>query len=84
MKQTCVAIVALLSFSSATWASAVQSRPPVSRAEIERAATASMSLNPADRYVRNANSCQGEQARAVWSRDDVLLGYGCYNNSNGG
>jgi hypothetical protein len=82
MKRTCVAIVALTSLSGAAMA---QSAPPypVSRQEIARAAEVSPSLNPANRYVRNANNCGPDLVRAVWGWHGELLGYACYNNPNG-
>ncbi len=83
MNRTCLAIVALLSLSSA--ALAYNGAPnPVSRQEIARVAEASMSRNLASHYVRNANNCGGEMSRAVWGQSGTLLGYACYSNSNGG
>ena len=82
MKRTCVAIVTLLSLSSAALAQGASNAVPVSRQEIARAASASMSLYPASHYVRNANNCGMEMSRAVWSPNQVLLGYACYSNPN--
>ncbi len=82
MKRTCVAICALVSLYSEAMA---QNWPPypVSRQGIAWADRPSSSLNPADRYVRNANNCGQELVRAVWGRYGELLGYACYRNSNG-
>ena len=82
MKRTCIAIATLLSLSSAAFAQGWNSPAPVSRHHIARAANRSMSLFPADRYVRHANNCGGETARAVWSRHNALLGYACYSDPN--
>lgn len=82
MNRTCLAIVALLSLSSA--ALAYGGATPVSRQEIARAAEATMSHDPASHYVRNANNCGVEMSRAVWGPNGALLGYACYSNSNGG
>ncbi|HEY1941764.1 MAG TPA: hypothetical protein VGH40_06535 [Roseiarcus sp.] len=82
MNSTCVAIVSLLALSAAALG---QERPPnrVSRHVIARAAGATMSLYPANHYVRNANNCGMETSRPVWGRHHVLLGYACYSNPNG-
>ncbi len=80
MNRTCIAIVALLSLTSAALA---QGETQVSRQEIARAAEASMSHDPASHYVRNANNCGADMSRAVWGPNEVLLGYACYSNSNG-
>lgn len=82
MKRTCFAICALMSLSGTAIA---QSWPPypVSREEIAIADGTWSSLNPADRYVRNANNCGQELVRAVWGRYGELLGYACYRNPNG-
>lgn len=83
MKYAVLSTVALLSLSSMAWAHNAPSAPL--GAEAAAPAEFSMSLQPSDRFVRNANECAGESARAVWSRDDSrLLGYGCYENPNGG
>jgi hypothetical protein len=83
MKSSCFAVVALLSLSSAAWAQSSVSPGSVSREDIARAASMSMSLYPASHYARNANNCAPEQSRAVWGRNQVLLGYACYTNPNG-
>jgi hypothetical protein len=41
-----------------------------------------MSLNPTTYYRRNANNCAPFQARAVWSQQQALLGYACYDDPN--
>jgi hypothetical protein len=81
MNRTIVAIVTLLSLSSAALADGATPNWG-SRQDIARAAEASMSHDPADLYVRNANNCGSEMARAVWGPSEVLLGYACYRNSN--
>jgi hypothetical protein len=81
MKYTAISAIALLSLCSAAWAHTA----PSASLRLEAAAPVqAMSLQPADRFVRNANLCAGEPARAVWSRDNSLLGYSCYENPNGG
>jgi hypothetical protein len=84
MNRIFVAVFAVMSVSSAAFAQSAINPPPISHAEIERAAAASMSLYPADHYVRNANNCGPEMARAVWGPNGTLLGYACYSNPNGG
>ncbi len=79
MSRMFIAVLALLSVSSAAFA---QSAPTL-RQEIADAAARSMSLHPADNYVRNANRCGMELSRAVWGQNGTLLGYACYRNSNG-
>jgi hypothetical protein len=79
MKCSAVAIVALASLSSTAWA---QSATSSWRQEIERADEATMPHDMARGYVRNANSCAPDLARAVWGPKQVLLGYACYENSN--
>jgi hypothetical protein len=80
MTRTLIAIVALLSLSSA--ALAYGGPPTVSRQEIARAEAATMHHDPADRYVRNANNCGMELSRAVSGPSGAPLGYACYSNSN--
>ena len=83
MKYSVVAIFALVSFSSAAWARTEAGSWQPSRAEIARADAVTMSINNlAIGYVRNANNCPPFQARAVWSQQQVLLGYACYDNPN--
>lgn len=82
MKRTGIAIATLLSLSSAAFAQVGTTPARVSHHHIRRAADRSMSLFPADRYVRDANNCAGETARAVWSRHNALLGYACYSDPN--
>ena len=84
MNRMCIAAFVLMSVSSEASAQNAVNPPPLSHGEIERAAAASMSLYPADQYVRNANDCAPETARAVWGPNGALLGYGCYSNPNGG
>ncbi len=81
MRRMCIAGFAVLSVSSAALAQSAFN--PISHREIERAAAASMSLYPADHYVRHANNCGPDMARAVWGPNGALLGYACYMNSNG-
>ena len=72
MTRTLIAIVALLSLSSA--ALAYGGAPtPVSRQEVARADAASMHHDPADHYARNANNCGMEMSRAVWGPNGALL-----------
>lgn len=79
----CIAVLGLLSVSSAALAqSATYSAPPTSQ-DIADAAARTLSLHPADKYVRNANSCGMELSRAVWGPNGTLLGYACFRNSNG-
>ncbi len=81
MNRTLIAIVALLSLSSA--ALAYGGVPtPTSRQEIARADAATMHHDPADRYARNANNCGMELSRTVLAPNGALLGYACYSNSN--
>ncbi len=80
MNRTLIAIVALLSLSSA--ALAYGGAPTVSRQEIARVDAATMHHDPADRYARNANNCGMELSRAILSPNGALLGYACYSNSN--
>ena len=80
MNRNCVAIVSFLSLSPAL---ADGGPNPVSLEEIARADEASMHHDPASRYVRNANNCGVEMARAVWGPNQAFLGYACYSNSNG-
>lgn len=82
MKYAVLSTIALLSLGSAAWAQNAASAPlgPEAVAPMQVA----MSLQPGDRFVRNANECAGESARAVWSRHNRLLGYSCYENPNGG
>jgi hypothetical protein len=82
MNRTTIAIVTLLSLSSAALAYGATPNP-ASRQEIARAGDAVMSLYPASRYIRNANNCGADKARAAWGPNEILLGYGCYSNSNG-
>ena len=83
MKYSVVAIFALVSFSSAAWARTETGSWQPSRAEIARADAVTMSINNlATGYVRNANNCAPFQARAIWSQQQVLLGYACYDNPN--
>ncbi len=84
MNRMCIAVFAVMSVSSAALAQSAVNPPQVSHGEIERAAAMSMSLYPADHYVRNANNCGPEMARAVWGPNGALLGYACYSNPNGG
>ena len=79
MKYSVVAIVALVSFSSAAWARTETGSWQPSRAEIAQAA---MSHNPTTYFRRNANNCAPFEARAVWSQQQALLGYACYDNPN--
>jgi hypothetical protein len=83
MKYSCVAIVALLSLSSAAWAETGTNPPPASRQAIAQADALGMSNNPATGYRRNANNCAPDLARAVWGPREALLGYACYDNPNG-
>lgn len=80
MNRTLIAIVALLSLSSA--ALAYGGAAPASRQEIARAGEATMHHDPADYYVRNANNCGMELSRAVLGPNGAPLGYACYSNSN--
>lgn len=82
MKYSIAAVVALMSLSSAAWARTEVGSWQPNREEIAQAANATMSHDPATLYVRNANSCAGDQARAVWGSQQVLLGYACYDNPN--
>jgi len=82
MKYCVLSTLALLSLSSAAWAHTAPSAPL--GPEAAAPAQVAMSLQPGDRFVRNANQCAGESARAVWSRNNSLLGYSCYENPNGG
>lgn len=83
MKYTAISTIALLSLCSAAWAQNAPSAAP--RAETVAPIQVAMSLHPGDRFVRNANRCAGESARAVWSpHNNRLLGYTCYDNPNGG
>ena len=84
MKRMCIPAFALMSVSSAAFAESAGNPSPISHAEVDRAAAATMSLYPADHYVRNANNCGPEVARAVWGSNGALLGYACYSNPNGG
>jgi hypothetical protein len=80
MKYVAISAIALLSLSSAAWAQSAPTSPPPSLAP----AQTSMSLQPGDRFVRNANECAGEDSRAAWGRNGALIGYSCYENPNGG
>ncbi len=79
----CIAIFAVMSVSSAALAQDA-TNPPINYQAIQRATAGSMSLYPADRYVRSANDCAPEMARAVWGHNGTLLGYACYSDPNGG
>ncbi len=84
MKRICIAIVALLSVSSAAFAQYASYPAQTSRrAAIAHAASGRMWTNPADSYVGNANSCGMELSRPVWGPNGGLAGYACYRNSNG-
>jgi hypothetical protein len=82
MKRTCVAILALLSLSSAALAQGWTNAAPVSRQAFAQAVQTALSHDPTGRYVRNANNCGMELQEPIWGPNDVLLGYSCYRNSN--
>lgn len=82
MKYAVLSTIALLSFGSAAWAQ--NAAGALLGAESDAPMQVAMPLQPGDRFVRNANQCADESARAVWSRNDRLLGYSCYENPNGG
>jgi hypothetical protein len=83
MKHATVAVVALVSLSSAacTQTGSAQTGTDSWRAEIESADSGESPA--ATDYVRNANDCAPTQSRAVWGPHQVFLGYACYTNPNG-
>ncbi len=80
MSRMWIAVLALLSVSSAALAQSAIYSAPITRRAIARADARTMSLHPPDGYVGNANNCGMELSRPVWGPNETPLGYACFRD----
>jgi hypothetical protein len=84
MRYTAAVIVGLLSLSSAALAqSGANSFPPLPPNVAPYPASLNELHPGTTRLHQNANECAPDLPRAIWGPPGILLGYSCYDNSNG-